>query len=135
MRTLALAILLVAGCETGTEIAGVSSATVARAPDGSVIVTATLDCMLAAGMGRGDGNCDADKTKVCVRASWFETEPPPGGALAEAETCETVAKIRGATVQIRFATLPDGAKTVRVLTADQHRTKDETRRRGVIATR
>jgi hypothetical protein len=62
---------MLGGCESGHEIAGVSTATSVRQTDGRVAVTATLSCMLVSGMGRADDTCDADGTTVCVNAKWF----------------------------------------------------------------
>jgi hypothetical protein len=72
------AALACAACETGTEIAGVAQATAARTSDRSVVVTATLACMLAKGMSRAYSHCDADNTRGCIEARWFKhTGPQP----------------------------------------------------------
>ena len=133
MRSIVVGIFLVAGCETGTEIAGVSSVTVDRSAEGRVVVTATLDCMLAKGMPRGDGKCDADDTQVCVKASWFSADKPPSRPVLNAQVCQTVAHIRGATVQLPFSKLPGDAKSVLVMTSDQDRARNPAEQRGVVA--
>jgi hypothetical protein len=95
---LMLPVLASWGCETGTEIAGVARATATRASDGSVVITAALDCILAEGSPRADGRCDADHTRVCVEARWFtRRDPPPSaqspGQAAGARTCHEVVNV------------------------------------------
>lgn len=103
-----------------------------------MVVTATLDCMLAAGRPRLDG-CDADDTQVCVDASWFRSEPKPEGPptrpIVHAHRCQHVDHIRGATLQLSFAELPDDARTVLVATSTQARARDPEQQRGAVAPR
>ena len=140
MRRLACVLALLVGCESGTEVAGVSAVVIGGTPD-QVVVTATLGCMLAGGRHRADGNCDADDSKVCVEARWFTaaTHAPPSaatpGAVAKREVCERVGKVRGATIELRFPALPPEARNVLVFSRDQDRLKDERERAGVVATR
>jgi len=118
------------GCESGTEIAGVAQASAARTSDGSIVVTATLGCMLVRGMGRADGHCDADDTRVCVEARWFKhLDPPPTwrstGQLTGARLCRKVENVRGETMQITMppGTVPADAATIVVFSTDQQMAK------------
>ncbi len=135
MLTLVIAL---AGCETGTEVAGVSRAVVSKTGD-TIVVTATLDCMLARGRRRGDGNCDADNSRVCVEARWFAAaaQQPTAStpSVASSEICEVVPTIRGSSLALRFSRLPAEAATVLVFTTTQDQVKDEAAQRGVQATR
>ena len=132
MRCLALAFVIVAGCETGTEIAGVSQAAVEHGPDGRTIVTATLDCMLAHGMPRADGNCDADDSKICVEAMWVVGNT---GSARPAKQCQRIAHVRGATVRLVLADPPDGAQAIVVYTTAQHLAKEPALQHGVTVSR
>ena len=133
VRTLAL-VLVLAGCETGTEIAAVAQAKATRQGD-HVVVTANLDCMLAKGMHRGDGNCDADGTRVCLHTRWYAVSPSASATpVAQNESCETIAHIRGATMRLEATHLPDNARIVVVSTSDQVRSRDEAQRQGVVVT-
>ena len=132
MRTgwITFAALVCAACESGTEIAGVAQATAVRASDGSVAVTATLACMLAKGMARADGHCDADDTRVCVEARWFKhTEAPPTsqspGTVASSQTCQKVRDVRGEKMQITMppGSVPTDAAAIVVFSTDQHMAK------------
>jgi hypothetical protein len=124
------AALVCAACESGTEVAGVGQATSVRTSDGSVVVTATLACMLAKGMARADGHCDADNTRVCVEARWFRrTEAPPTsqspGTLTSSQICRKVRDVRGEKLQITMppGSVPTDAAAIVVFSADQHMAK------------
>jgi hypothetical protein len=122
------------GCETGTEIAGVATATAVRHGDRAV-VTATLGCLLAKGMPRADGNCDADNTTVCVHARWYTAAPDATATpIGESASCEHIAHVRTGTIRLEVAHLPDTARVVVVSTDDQPRARDEAQRQGVIVT-
>ena len=131
-------LVVLGGCETGTEVAGVSRAVVSKAGD-TVVVTATLDCMLARGRRRGDGNCDADNSRVCVEARWYTAATPRPTAstpsVARSNICEVLPTIRGSSLALRFPQLPAEAATVLVFTTTQDQVKDEAAQRGVEATR
>lgn len=126
----ALAALAASACESGTEIAGVAQASAARTSDGSIVVTATLDCMLVRGLPRADGHCDADNTRVCIEARWFKRlDPLPTshspGQLTGAQICRKIANVRGETMQItmRPGSVPADAAVIVVFSADQQTAK------------
>lgn len=133
MLTLVLALT---GCETGTEVAVVSRAVISKTGD-TVVVDATLDCMVARGRPRGDGNCDADNSRVCVEARWFtavtQQRTATAASVARGEVCDVVQKVRGSHFELRFQQLPADAETVLVFTTTQDQVKDEVARRGVQA--
>jgi hypothetical protein len=126
MKLLALVILssfLVFGCESGTEVAVVGSATGERMGDEHVRVHAALDCAVAEGMPRVDGRCDADDSTICVHALWIAADDVSGTSpMAASKVCAYIGSVRGMTFTlVSDGPVPSNAAKVSVYTDDQSR--------------
>jgi hypothetical protein len=94
--------VLFLGCESGTEVAGVESATAQRSADGFVTVTVNMMCQLVAGMPRVDGKCDADDDEACVVAAWYaKSDTGFQNRLYSGKTCRELDPVIGAKIAVR----------------------------------
>lgn len=128
LRSALLGTLLIVGCESGTDIAGIGSATAQRDPDGHVIVAVTMTCETVYGVGISNSKCDADDEEACVVAEWYDASDANFTTVqARGKACRELEKVRGATITVRSVGIipPDRALKIRVYPSPELDARDD----------